>query len=451
MRLALPRSFLNAACLGSILLLSACTGAATPTGTPIVVQTTFMIVVTVTPAPTPISGEVSFMVFGEPAGVQAFQNVADAFEAANPGIKVTLIPVAGSEEEYHAKLGSDLAGGQPADVVLIDYDAASEFFETGAFQPLTEMLAASSLVKPGDLYPQPVEAFRSDDEQMCMPLSAGSLVVYYNKTLFDAAGQAYPKAGWTWDQFLAAAQALTKDTDGDGKTDQFGVDLHPTFNQVLPFIWSNGGDLLADGGKALALDTPAAREAIQFVVDWQSKYHIAPSQAEEQALDGGGRFEDGTLAMFIDSPETMPNLHALSDAPAWDIAPLPQKTQAANILKSDGVCLTAKAKQPALGWKLIEYLASPDGQDRLAVTGRVVPVNIAVAQANIAPVGIGPLVNRPVWLDNIPLIRTVPPLKHWPDIEERANEEIESAFYGHTTGDEAVQEITDQAGPFLQP
>ena len=51
---------------------------------------------------------------------------------------------------------------------------------------------------------------------MCLPQNLSSLVVYYNRDLFDAAGVPYPEAGWTWAEFLDAAKALTRDIDGDG-------------------------------------------------------------------------------------------------------------------------------------------------------------------------------------------------------------------------------------------
>jgi multiple sugar transport system substrate-binding protein len=285
---------------------------------------------------------------------------------------------------------------------------------------------------------------------MCLPLSISSFVVYYNKALFDAAGKAYPKAGWTWDEFLATAQALTKDTDGDGETDQFGLGFSPGINNVLPFIWQNGGDLLAEGGQKLALDTPEAREAIQFVVDWQSKYHIAPSQTEETAQSSAERFEEGTLAMWIASRSATPDLRTLTGLD-WDVGPLPRKAQAGNILRSDGVCLSGKAKNPELAWKLIEHLVSPDGQTVLAMTGQIVPTNISVSQSAAFLDPAAKPANSQVWLDNIRDIHIVPPLANWPDIEERANEELESAYYGITTADTAVEEIMDQSEPFLQP
>ena len=53
--------------------------------------------------------------------------------------------------------------------------------------------------------------------QYLMPKDYSPVGVYFNKKLFDQFGVAYPQDGWTWDDMLAAAQALTQDTDGDGK------------------------------------------------------------------------------------------------------------------------------------------------------------------------------------------------------------------------------------------
>ena len=49
-----------------------------------------------------------------------------------------------------------------------------------------------------------------DGKQYLLPKDFSPLAVYYNKKLFDAAGVAYPKDGWTWDEFLDTAQKLTK-------------------------------------------------------------------------------------------------------------------------------------------------------------------------------------------------------------------------------------------------
>src|SRR5579859_1699065 len=303
-----------------------------PTTAPTVGPTTAPTVApTTAPAAAPtaaaLSGKVSILTFGSPAHPQAFQALATAFEARYPGAKVNVISMADNEVDYHAKLSTELAGGQPPDVVLLDYDAAARYFAAGAFQSLSTDMAQSTVIRPTDFYTQAYNAYQWQGQQMCLPISISSVVVYYNKKLFDAAGQAYPKAGWTWDQFIATAQALTK------APDQFGVGMDRELNNVLPFIWQNGGELFTPDGKQLALKSPAATAAIQFWVDWQVKDHVSPNAVQEESLDSGARFQAGQLGMFLDSSDSLPDFRAITDFD-WDVGPLPQSQRPATILKS---------------------------------------------------------------------------------------------------------------------
>ena len=399
---------------------------------------------TVAPTTAALSGEVSWMVLADPEQLKAFDAVARAFEAKNPGLKVNLSSAADNEDDYHAALGTALAGGSPPDVVNLDYDATGQYAATGALQPLDARVAQSDLIHATDFYTQAWRGFQFDKQQVCLPVNVSGLMVFYNKKLFDAAKLAYPKAGWTWDEFLADAQALTKGTD------QYGVAIEPEFNNLLPFVWQNGGELLSADGKQLALDSTAGLAAVQFFVDLQSKYHAAPDQAASGSMEPPDRFISGALGMLINSRAAVPSLRVITDFD-WDVAPLPQKARAANILKADGLCLPAKAAHPDLGWKLMEFAASAEGQTLLASAGRVVPSNIAVSQS---PAFLDPSAkpaNSQVWLDEIANIRIVPALAHWPDIEETANAELANAFFGHATASQAVAEMIDKTKRFLAP
>src|SRR4030065_447567 len=94
--------------------------------------------------------KVSFMVFGDPAELAAYQKLVAAFEAKYPGIQVELRHVA-SQGGYQKQL---------------------------------------------------VENFQWDGETWCVPQNVASLVVYYAGGLFDAVGLPYPDEGWTRDDFL---------------------------------------------------------------------------------------------------------------------------------------------------------------------------------------------------------------------------------------------------------
>ena len=208
-------------------------------------------------------------------------------------------------------------------------------------------------------------------------------MVYYNRALFDAAGVAYPTAGWTWDDFLQTARALTRDLDGDAAgSDQYGAGVSAELMRLAPFIWQNGGELVDDPDQPtrLALDSPAALAAFQWFVDLQVKEHVVPDATAEQAEESETRFMNGRLAMFLNSRRGVPTYRTVEGLD-WDVAPLPQGVQAAGILHSDGYCLSAKAQDKESAWTLIEFANSAEGQTLMAGTGRTVPSLRQVAES----------------------------------------------------------------------
>ena len=77
-------------------------------------------------------------------------------------------------------------------------------------EPLGPRLEASSVLQLENLFPQAVDAFRFGGELICLPQNISSLVVYYNRDLFAAAGVPEPAAGWSWDEMVLAATAADR-------------------------------------------------------------------------------------------------------------------------------------------------------------------------------------------------------------------------------------------------
>ncbi len=386
---------------------------------------------------------VSFMVFGSPEELQAYQTLVTAFETKNPGYKIEIVHIP-SQGDYGKRLNADLAAGTPANVVLLNYRNYTAFAQKGALEPLQAYLDQSTLLKPGDFYAEALQPYHYRGEVTCIPQNISSLVVYYNKKLFDAAGVPYPQAGWTWDDFLHAAQALTK-----ADQDQYGVGVEPALIRVAPFIWQNGGELVANPGiSRLLVDSPEAREAIQWFTDLQVKHHAAPGATAEKAEDSESRFANGRLGMYLDSRKVVPTFRTIT-AFDWDVAPLPAGKSPATILHSDGYCMTAATKDKDSAWKFIEFANSAEGQQIIAHTGRTVPSLKSVAESDAFLDPNAKPRNSRVWLDVIPTIRAVPTLKNWPDIEETANSELERAFYGTASVDEVISAIVDRTKPFF--
>ena len=108
------------------------------------------------PATSPPSGHVSFMIFGDPAELRAYQNLVGAFEQGHQAIRVELIHIP-SQTDYRQRLALDFAAGAPADVVLLNYRRYADFAAKGMLEPLQPYLATSTLIQESDFYSEALE------------------------------------------------------------------------------------------------------------------------------------------------------------------------------------------------------------------------------------------------------------------------------------------------------
>ena len=398
------------------------------------------------------SGNISFMVFGDPAELAAYQTLTDSFQQKYPDIQVELIQIPG-QSNYRKRLAADLVAGTPADVVLINYRRYAAFANTGALESLGKYLEKSKLIQEADFYPESIKPYKWNGELMCIPQNISSLVVYYNKDLFDAAGVSYPADDWTWLDFLSAAQSLTNDVDNDGVTDQFGAGIEASLIRMAPFIWQAGGQIVDDESNptGLTLNSTEAFDAADFFFGLQTVHHVVPNREQETSEDSESRFINGRLAMFFNSRRGVPTYRESANFD-WDVAPLPQNLTKASILHSDAYCLPSASRNKDAAWAFIEFANSVEGQTIVAETGRTVPSLVAVANS---PAFLDPNAkpaNSQVFLDVIPYVRALPIHPNWADIEEMASEELARGFYGEVDSYAAMLNAARVAGEyFIKP
>jgi multiple sugar transport system substrate-binding protein len=176
---------------------------------------------------------------------------------------------------------------------------------------------------------------------------------------------------------------------------------------------------------------------------------VAPDLVAETTEDSESRFLNGRLAMYLNSRRGVPTYRTITTF-EWDVAPLPRGRQAAGILHSDGYCMAAAASNKAAAWALIEFANSPQGQELMASTGRTVPSLIRVASSPAFLDPALPPANSCVFIDTVPLLRAVPIMANWPAIEETASRQIEQAFYGQISVEEAAASAVELTRPYFQ-
>lgn len=130
--------------------------------------------------------------------------------------------------------------------------------------------------------------------------------IYYNKTLFEREGLPDPhdliaQDKWNWETFLDIAKKATKDTDGDGVIDQYGITNIAT-NLARILVYSNGAELITqkDGKYVFNYDDPKVLEALQFFHDLFHVHKVvAPNKHEsfDDYNDSQTLFNSGKAAM----------------------------------------------------------------------------------------------------------------------------------------------------------
>lgn len=381
---------------------------------------------------------VSVWVSGDPEETQAFVDVAEGFEASQDSIEVDLVQIA-ERDDLIARLSTAFAGGEPPDLFLMNYRYLGQFESKGVLEPVAPYLDGSDAFSAEDFYPEAMNVFQSDGVQTCMPQNVSSLVMYYNRDLFEAAGVALPPAeGWKWVDMVKAATTLTQDTDGDGVTDVYGLGTDVEIIRLAPYIWSNGGDLVDDPTRPTKFTFGSLNgiRALQAFLDLRGVSGVTPSDEEAESADFETRFLDGTLAMMMDSRKVVPSFRTITDF-EWDVAQLPVHRKPATILHSDAYCMTAASEHKDQAWEFLEFALGTEGQQIATATGRTVPSLRSVAESGAFLDPSEPPASSQVFLDNIPYIQAVPPIETWPEIEDVVNALLEEAYYDQAGGGEA--------------
>ena len=404
-------------------------------------------------------GPVSFLVFGDPEELQAFRDVVSAYKEES-GREVQIVE-ASDRSDLIARLSTSIAGGAPPDVFLMNYRFYGQFAAKGAIEPLTERLDDSDAFEAEDFYPTALDAFRWQGEQLCIPQNASSLVVYYNRDLFERYAVAEPKPGWTWNEMVGIAAYMTRDAkgrqlkagdpDAGGATAEvYGLGLEPALIRIAPFVWSNGGSLVDDDEKPtrFALGEEPALEALRAFLELRGVYGVVPSDVEVEATDDETRFVNGGLAMLLESRRATPLFRTIT-AFDWDVAPLPQWDAPVSILHSDAYCITAGSKHKDGAWSFLEFALGPEGQRIAALTGRTVPslIEVATSDAFLDP-SKAPQ-HAQVFLDQIPRLRSVPTLSTWPEIEDAAEPILENGLYHGESAVDVAQHLDEATRPLF--
>ena len=198
------------------------------------------------------------------------------------------------QAEYDVALQAALTSGDPPDVFYVDSFRLPDLANAGALAPVPE----GAVSNPDDIYPSLREAFTYNDTWYCPPKDFSTLGLVYDPDVLEAAGVAVPT---TWEELAAAAETLTT---GDaaaiaGGTAQAGLSMGVEYPRWGAFMFQNGAAMTNEDNTAMTLDTPEAREAIEYVAGlYQDGYAVKPATVDSGW--SGEAFGQGKVAMVVE-------------------------------------------------------------------------------------------------------------------------------------------------------
>ncbi|MEW9921348.1 ABC transporter substrate-binding protein [Marimonas sp. MJW-29] len=279
--------------------------------------------------------------------------VAD-FEAANPDIKVNAV-YSGNYDDTRVRALSALASGEPAQLAVMFSIDAYDLIEQDIIVAFDDIEGVDQAWLDS-FYPALMANGKIEGKTWGIPFQRSTIVAYYNKDMFKAAGLDPEAPPTTWDEMISMGKALTKDGT-------YGLMIPSTGYPYWMFqalAIQNGKEVMSDDGLTTYFDDPAVVETLEF---WKSL-------SQEHGIMPTGTVEWGTLRQaFLEGQTAMMwhstgNLTAVKNNATFDfgVAELP-----ANVRKGSPtgggnfyVFKDTTPEEKAAALKLIEFMTSPE-------------------------------------------------------------------------------------------
>ena len=298
--------------------------------------------------------------------------MARAFEAANPGtqVAISLYPSRG----FATRVLTAIAAGEGPDVWYHYY--APDIAAQGFLEDLTPYLEASDV--DAGWFESAARRGVYQGRTYGAPRDAVAGFIAYNKDIFDAAGMAYPEAGWTVEDFRQTAIALT-DVD-NGIYGVGGIEGGEGCLMWSPFSFNLGAELTSEDGRTVTgyMDTPEAIAAMGWCLCLVTEDQVAtPASMGEQF--GEQTFMSGDVALQTVSDWEIPALLE-SGINFGVVAPPSFTADSAVVPWADSYMyyMWSGSDNKDAAWKLIEYLTGPEAQRMAAEAGVWTPNGPAI-------------------------------------------------------------------------
>jgi len=305
----------------------------------------------------------TFWPSSNPQEIEFAKTIVKAWNDSHPDIQVKMEPLPASRSTEEVLLAAIAAGTTPDICANIYPGAISQYIAGKGLYPHDTLPGFYDFVyarTPKDV----VDAFTYKDGHVYqIPWKGNPIMLAYNVKLLRANG-IDPKSLATYSGFLAAAERMVKDLDGDGRPDQWlyapTVDVtwwQRLFDFYTLYIGASGGKTLLSAGR-VDFENDAAVQVFTFLQTIFKK-GLCPKGAMI-----GDAFLNGKIGATITGPWSVPYYD--QNAPAgfeYDFVPIPMPDGMRGPVITFGdpknIAIFASSKHPLEAWEFVKYIMSP--------------------------------------------------------------------------------------------
>lgn len=325
-----------------------------------------------------------------------YQGAVERFEEENPDLKIEFVSVdevMGSQEAFYEDPNAGmLALAQNGDVISTFFPPNQQF--EGIYLDLGPLIDADSALDRTDFYNGALDMFSQSGRTYAIPTSIGFQLIFYDKALFDRAGVPYPEIGWSWDDFLATAQALT--VQSGSETTQYG--FSPLWDGPMSLVAAKTGQQIFNpttNPPTLNISDPEMVAAFEWYVSLFNEYGVAPrpdfptSEADfesEDFVDPYQLVEEGIVAMYPDNSDSF--IWRSEQNENLGVAPFPisnEGDRSTPMVSYSGqpLAISAGTQKSEEAWRFVSFLLQqpPDPDNNFGPQGGL-PSQRSVAEAS---------------------------------------------------------------------
>jgi multiple sugar transport system substrate-binding protein len=374
-----------------------------------------------------------------PDQLDALDAMIAGFEAENPDVKVEVETA--PFDDYFTLLQTQVAGGDAPDAFELNFENFVAFAEKGTLADLGAFASADGDIDAGEYYPAAADAFAIDGTQYALPESFSTVLLYYNKDMFDELGVAYPTDDWTWTDERATAEAVTAAGD-----DVWGFFAGIQFWEFYKTAWQNSCTIFGDDG-SVTVNEPGCVEALDYMISYVND-GLQPSAAEMGGVSDGDMFINGELGM-ITTGIWMFSAFEGADFD-WDVVVEPGNTQGGSHFFANGVGVSASSDKQEAAYKWARYFTSSDEAAKIRVDASWELPTVTDAALYESYLSVEPPANREAVLLSLEDPVIPPTIERQAEMQDSLNAVIELALNGDMTSQEALDQAKAEIEEFVK-